>query len=56
MNYVPTITAQTEFSKMNEYGLARNYTNYDILTYTVTWNQGQRVNLGASVSGPGFDK
>ncbi len=53
-NWDPYIGAQTEFSKLNKYGLSRNYTNYDILNYTVAWEQGQRVGNGAIVSGPGL--
>ncbi len=53
-NWNPYIGAQTEFSKLNKYGLSRNYTNYDILNYTVTWKQGQRVGNGANVTGPGL--
>lgn len=55
LNWDPYIGAQTEFSKLNKYGLARNYTNYDINYYSVTWNKGQRVNSGAIVDGPGLD-
>lgn len=54
LNWDPYIGAQTEFSKLNKYGLSRNYTNYDILNYTVTWTKGQKVGSGANVSGPGL--
>ena len=55
-NYEPGIAAQTEFSLLNKYGLSRNYTNYDKLTYSVIWNTNQRVGTGALVSGPGLEK
>lgn len=55
-NYEPGIAAQTEFSLLNKYGLSRNYTNYDKLTYSITWNTNQRVGTGALVSGPGLEK
>ena len=54
LNWNPYIGAQTEFSKLNKYGLSRNYTNYDVLNYTVTWTQGQRIGNGANVNGPGL--
>lgn len=55
-NYIPLIGSQTEFAYLNEYGLSRNYTNYDKLTYSVQWNTGLRVGTGASISGPGMEK
>lgn len=41
-------------SMLNELGIARNYTTYDELTYTVSWEKGQRINYGATISGPGL--
>lgn len=32
---------------MNIVGMARNYTNYDILNLKVTWEEGQNVDSGA---------
>ena len=34
---------------MNIVGMARNYTNYDVLNLKVTWSEGQDVRNGATV-------
>lgn len=39
---------------LNEWGMARNYTCYDELTYTISWERGQTINNGATIQGPGL--
>jgi hypothetical protein len=35
--------------QMNITGLARNYTNYDVLKLRVTWTEGQTIDNGATM-------
>lgn len=48
--------AQNDLSYLNIYGMARNYVNYDVLTYNVSWSAGQRFGTSAEpqISGPGI--
>lgn len=39
---------------LNEWGMARNYTSYDELTYTISWERGQSMSNGAVIQGPGL--
>lgn len=47
VSWVPFLSAQTDLYYLNKYALARNYTNYDFLEYTISWSQGQRIESGA---------
>lgn len=55
------INGTCEFTNSNWYLAvykyrSRNYTNYDKLTYSITWNTNQWIDTGAVVSGPGLEK
>jgi len=53
-NLSPFLGMQTGFSSLHKYALARNYTNYALLSYTVNWTVGERFDTGANVIGPGI--
>ena len=43
------VAASSPLWQMNIVGMARNYTNYDVLNLKVTWSEGQDVRNGATV-------
>lgn len=43
------VAASLPLWQMNIVGMARNYTNYDILPLKVTWTEGQNINSGANI-------
>lgn len=43
------VLASSPLWQMNIVGMARNYTNYDVLPLKVTWTKGQNVNSGANM-------
>lgn len=54
VGWLPFLSSQTELYYLNKYGLARNYTNYATVNYTINWSLGERINNGAQISGAGM--